>query len=212
MKIAFDFDGTLVSCKQKQMNCLRYNLSRCNIDADLDRIWDEKKTGSNTYDSLIKCGVDPIVSMTVCMNWQECIEEPFWGKFDSLFSGALNVLSKFQKQGVLLFLITARNRPEWVGPQLIRLGISEFFQEVRIVSPSATTLEKAAALAELGIDFYFGDSELDFLAAQKSNVKFIGLSSGQRSREFLLSKGVKTILSNLSEIDFFRTTTTKHEY
>jgi len=201
MKIAFDFDGTLVSCKQKQMNCLRYALSLYKIQVDLNHIWRLKQSGANTYDSLLNCGIDPIASKHVCLKWQASIEDPFWAKFDNLFGGVYDLLSGYYKQGIWLYLITARSRPEWVAPQLLRLGISEFFHKIQIVSPLSATKDKAEFLTEHEIEYYFGDSELDFWAAEKANVKFIGLSSGQRSKEFLVSKGIRHIFSNLSEFE-----------
>lgn len=60
------------------------------------------------------------------------------------------------------------------------------------------------AMKELGADFdntvYIGDSEVDFATAKNSNLQFIGVSWGFRTRELLESLGAEHIIDKPSQI------------
>jgi len=54
-KIALDLDGTLVTCRQRQMSCLFYLLNRFYLaqGVDLDLVWQLKSAGRSTKQALL---------------------------------------------------------------------------------------------------------------------------------------------------------------
>jgi phosphoglycolate phosphatase-like HAD superfamily hydrolase len=52
-------------------------------------------------------------------------------------------------------------------------------------------------LNEVSPIFFIGDSETDFNASVLANVEFLGVSTGQRSKEYLVSIGVNEIADSL---------------
>jgi phosphoglycolate phosphatase-like HAD superfamily hydrolase len=83
------------------------------------------------------------------------------------------------------------------------LNSVELFQEIICVPPTSKIEKKAYFLRELQIDLFIGDTEADFESAQLANVQFCGVSTGQRSKEYLDSIGVANIDGNVMDLIHF---------
>jgi phosphoglycolate phosphatase-like HAD superfamily hydrolase len=198
--LAFDLDGTIITCEPRQSAVLRAALARCRIKGiDLEEVWSAKRNGSSTVDALIFLGLDKTTAQEVGLVWGSMIENPAWLAFDSCFSDSLLVLDAVRRQGFRTLLLTARQQPHWLRQQLIRLGIMEHFDTVEVVKPSAATAEKTQLLQSMNPLAFFGDTESDWLAAKKAEITFYALDRGQRSQEFLESLGNIHIFINLAD-------------
>ena len=200
MTVAFDLDGTLITCEPRQTSVLRAAGFALGYSVDLELVWGFKRDGLSTKDALCRCGLEQLAAARLNTFWQSIVEDPFWLELDNLFFDVQNVLLQSQAAGVRLVLITARSRPEWVTPQLQRLGLVPFFSAVECVSPRNATLEKAASLKRFGAEAYIGDTESDAGAANAAGVRFYGVTCGQRSAKRLRSAGVENIIEDYSEL------------
>jgi phosphoglycolate phosphatase-like HAD superfamily hydrolase len=200
MKWALDFDGTLVTCREKQMACLLHLLNRFECKANLGIVWNLKRAGATTQEALEKNGIEYSMAEKISRIWQINIEEPFWSIFDRPILGVQNALQKLTDMYSKPLLVTARNRAEWVKPKLQALGMIEMFDHICVVPTKEASRWKAEFLFEQHVDIYIGDSESDLKAAQDAEIEFIAVSTGQRSEEFLASCGAIRILRNLDEL------------
>lgn len=201
--IAFDFDGTLVNCKVRQVEVLRSVLRKkefFQVTVDFDEWWDLKREGLNTYDALIKIGVKQPIAKAITTNWIELIEEPQWLDLDGLKPDVLPFLQSLKKNKNRLYLISARKSRFNFLNQLKKLSLLPFFDEIYIVDPLNVIEKKTEVLLTIKPSFFFGDSESDYKAALSSNTNFIGVSSGQRSPDFLTKQGVTVTRCNFTDL------------
>ncbi len=200
MLIGIDLDGTLITCKNRQTIVLNAVLKQhrvTSIDASL--VWEMKREGNTTYDALIAQRVSPEICNKICSEWTRLIEEPQWLEFDRLFSDVLQALQKLKSNNRnALILISARKFPHWAKPQIRKLGLDIFFDEVQFVSHCSISAKKAEILKEKQCFAFFGDSESDLEAARISGVDFFAVSTGQRSRDYLISVGSKNVYNSFS--------------
>lgn len=193
MTLAFDLDGTLITCEPRQTTLLRAVLAAHRCQTDVARVWDMKRNGATTKQALEACGLSSAAAQAVVRCWQGSIEEPIWLGLDTLQPRAREALEQCRTMGFRLCLVTARSRPEWLSVQLRHLGIFEMFQHLACVSPDRVTAEKADVLNREHCDWFIGDSETDARASQASGVRFLGVECGQRARAFLQKAGVSQI-------------------
>jgi phosphoglycolate phosphatase-like HAD superfamily hydrolase len=199
MNIAVDLDGTLITCEAKQLGCLRSALRRCGQTADLEGVWRAKRGGLTTRQSLLQAGLTEWNADAVTSIWVESVEKPFWLSFDRAFPDVNDALITLSLSGTKPTLLTARNRPEWLIPQLRALGLAPYLANVVVVPPQTASKSKAVALAEAQADVFIGDSESDLQASLTAGVLFAAVSSGQRSKEYLLMKGALHVFSSFNE-------------
>lgn len=197
-KIAFDFDGTLVDCRRRQVALLRA-VSHCLASEQADTVWSLKREGHSTRAAMIAIGVNAHRADAIAAAWERFIETPFWLAFDAVLPGVRTELSRLRADGASLFLITARTNSHWLRQQLFQLGLQEFFEEVCVVSPRHAAAQKSEHLRRLRTQLFVGDSETDAQAAQIAGVRFIGVGWGQRSPAFLRQCNVADCADTLSE-------------
>jgi phosphoglycolate phosphatase-like HAD superfamily hydrolase len=201
--IAFDFDGTLVDCKVRQVEVLRSIIRRLefgSLTVNFDEWWNLKRNGLNTCDALVRMGVKPPIAETITKYWIELIEEPQWLDLDIPFKDTLSFLKYLKENENKLYLITARKSDYCLLNQLKKLNLQTYFNQYVTVSPFDSMKEKGEVLRMIRPSFFVGDSETDYYAALSSGTNFIGLSSGQRSPEFLKRKGIDGIINNLLDL------------
>lgn len=198
MTIAFDFDGTLVDCKVRQVEVLRSVIRRKefgSINIHFDEWWNLKRNGLNTCNALLGMGITRPIAEAITNYWTELVEEPQWLDLDVPFAETLPFLELLKKNKNKLYLITARKSSHLLLNQLKKLNLQSYFSKYFIVNPFDSTTEKNKVLQMIRPSLFFGDSETDHSASASTITKFIGISSGQRSPEFLKSVGVETIFS-----------------
>jgi len=198
---AFDFDGTLVNCEIRQKEVLRSILKRKEIDFndfDYDEWWKYKTNGLNTFDSLIKMNIIPEQADYINKNWIDIVEKPEWLDLDKLHDYVIPLFIKLQYLNKSIFIITARKSEDFFLNQIRKLNLDKYITQYFVVNPQNSIEQKAEKLHQLKASFYLGDTEKDFYAAQKAGINFIAISGGQRSEKFLLSRGIKTVIDDIS--------------
>ncbi|QEQ01514.1 HAD family hydrolase [Thermosynechococcus sp. CL-1] len=204
--IAIDLDGTIIDCYPRQAAVTEYIFNELEINnIDFQVIWEHKRSGLSTVEVLKSYfpEINPKIIKSFTLRWLELIEEPYWITFDQLFPWSQSILETLNSIGFNLVLLTARQRPENVFDFLTNHGIHNLFSQVHIVSPQKATEQKADLLLQVNPLCHCGDTETDALAAEKANVRFIGVSCGQRSKYFLERYTSVVILDNISELPKF---------
>jgi phosphoglycolate phosphatase-like HAD superfamily hydrolase len=202
MRIALDFDGTIVGCEARQMSVLSAVSTRMGIRVDLRSVWKHKRDGLNTRDSLISTGIPSDQSAMLQSAWVAEIESPGWLSLDQLLPGVRDVLCAWSISGHHLTLLSARSRSEWLACQVRNLGIRGYFDNVVCVDPLRAVEQKTKALKGLHADHFVGDTESDYESASAASVEFTAVSSGQRSRDYLKAKGCTSIVDTVASENF----------
>jgi len=198
--IAFDFDGTIVDCKIRQVEVLRSILRKKDINLiqfDYDSWWDLKLNGSSTYNALIKMNVPDDIAEKISKYWISTIENVEWLDFDKLSIGCLQLFEYLHNEGFSISVITARRCVHNLLNQIKKLSIERYISQTFIVNPFKSIKEKQEILDTLKPFAFIGDSENDFLSAKNSGVRFIAIATGQRSKKFLLDKGVDIVIDKI---------------
>ncbi|URR35475.1 HAD hydrolase-like protein [Thermosynechococcus sp. HN-54] len=201
--ITIDLDGTIVDCYPRQAAVTEYILKELGIgNIEFQLIWKHKRSGLSTVAALNSYFPEVNSKIINCfvIRWLELIEQPCWIKLDRLFPWSRSSLETLKSMNFSLVLLTARQRPENVLTFLKINEIDHLFSWLHIVSPQNAAEEKASLLLQVKPLYHCGDSETDALAAEKANVRFIGVSCGQRSREFLEQYDSLTILDDIRRL------------
>jgi len=200
MNIVLDFDGTIVGCEARQMSVLSAVLLRHGLRVDLKSVWNFKRSGLNTRDSLVLAGFSFDQSTEIQSAWADEVEGLGWLQLDQLLPDVRDVLGEWVKSGHRLTLLSARTRGEWLACQVKNLGIMEYFNSIVCVEPSQADTRKATALREAAATFFVGDTESDWRAATLAEVGFFAVCTGQRSEAFLRSQTNATIAQKLGQL------------
>ena len=203
--VAFDFDGTLVNCKIRQVEVLQSILRRKEInirDFNINKWWKYKRNGLNTFDALVKMQINTKTAEYISNCWISNIENPEWLDLDSLFDCVIPMLNRLKELDKNVYIITARKSEHFFLNQIRKLCVDQYIKKYFVVTPFNSIEQKREILNQLKPSLYFGDSENDFYSAQKSGVKFIAVSTGQRSKQFLKMCGVDFIIDDISELSF----------
>lgn len=199
MNIAFDLDGTLISCAQRHSAVLQSICNALSLDCDTQKIWEYKRNGSSTEAALVKMGMTATLARQIAGKWKRIIEEPYWLSMDSLLVGGKESLKKLKEQCHHLYLLTARDREDLLMLQLAQLGIRDLFEQIHVVRPERAREQKAARLKAMAAQIFIGDTESDFQAAGMAEVVFYAVSTGQRSQPYLQTQGITNIFSTLQD-------------
>lgn len=204
MIVALDLDGTLITAQPRQMCLLKAVAAGYGVHLDTQHIWNQKSAGATNRQALLASGVAADKAEAICRGWLRDIESAYWLTLDTPFMGALEALAALRLREFELVLVTARQNEYLMRQQIDRLGIFRLFDQVHCVSPARTVWEKSNILNALKPQAFFGDTETDFQAARTAGIPFYGLSTGQRSRDFLLAEGVEHVADSLhSSIEHF---------
>lgn len=185
MKLGFDLDGTIISCKEKHIFCLKYALSvlGCDKKIDFESYWSEKLAGKNNYHALINQKLDARLIEQICREWVKHIESNEALRHDLIYPNALDVLEKLSNKHSL-YLISARKNKNNAEAQFNEMGLERFFQDWAFVEHDNVVANKANAMEIFEVQNYIGDAETDFLACDLVKVDFIATSFGMRQRGF----------------------------
>ena len=184
--MVFDLDGTLISCRPKQMAALRAvsGISGNNIS----NVWQLKRDGLSTRDALLNIGVSAENADEIALRWVRVIETPYFLSFDNLLSGAAESLKLCRTRGFRTVILTARHSYRSVILQSNALRLNSMSDEILVVDPQDGVKRKAEELLRINACILIGDSEVDAQAASTAGVAFHAVSSGQRSFTFLQRK------------------------
>jgi phosphoglycolate phosphatase-like HAD superfamily hydrolase len=200
--IALDLDGTLLDCRERQ-SLLAASLCRAvGFELNVEQFWHAKREGATTALALRGQGADKCFAERLTRLWVGQIEGDAWLRIDRVLAGAISAMHDARKRGFNLHLVTARSREHALRHQLRWLSLEQFFEDVEVVSPQAASQHKARYLSAVRPVAYIGDSESDASAANAAQIRFIAVSSGQRSAEYLqthTNPSTQPIKSNLHD-------------
>ncbi len=200
MKIGIDFDGTIVDSKNKQMQLLNMICNAYEIKLDLDAFWEKKRTGLSNTKILESINVQKKDIQEISKHWINQVESQYWSKFDTIFSDSKSFLTHLKNNGHTIHLITARQNTINLEQQLKYLGLNFFLDSYHVVHHPQVDFKKSQIILDQQIELFIGDTETDYTASKLSNIIFLGVSTGIRSKEFMLDYGINTIYPNLSSL------------
>lgn len=203
MTFVFDLDGTLISCKARQVSVLRAiinaQLGR-DTKFEYDQWWELKRNGFSTSRALVSMGFNEELSERLAKLWVENIENFEWSYLDMPFDDSIEILSLIKELGHRSYILTARRNRLTLDQQVWRFSFDRYIDKLFMVDPSNAASSKAVILKEIGPRFYVGDTESDLQSSKISETPFIGLNRGQRSQLFLKERSAGKICNNLLEI------------
>jgi phosphoglycolate phosphatase-like HAD superfamily hydrolase len=182
--IVFDLDGTLISCRPRQVTALRAVSGLSSLY--LSKIWRAKRDGLTTRDALIQVSISVKQADELTRAWARVIETHYFLSYDHVLPGAADALRLCRTFGFHIVILTARRSKRSAMLQLKTMRLDGMVDEILIVDPRNAAAQKAAELRQLSPSALIGDSEVDAAAAASAGVPFFPVSSGQRSRDFLL--------------------------
>lgn len=198
--VAVDLDGTIVTCRERQMAALRDVTSTMRLVVESpDRVWERKRKGATTAEALIAEGMNGAIAAEAAERWRAQVEHDDLLKIDRVLPGAAPALEMLVCQGWRVAIVTARQRPAAAKRQLTRLGIAELVQETHVVAPSDVVNAKARVLETRKAVGFVGDTEADAAAAALAGVDFVGVGTGQRDPGWLAERVSGPICENLQE-------------
>jgi phosphoglycolate phosphatase-like HAD superfamily hydrolase len=203
--LAFDLDGTIITCENRQMAVLRAALSSYQVRfVDLTAAWEAKRKGASTIEALVDLGLNRSMAEKVGRAWKSMIEDLTWLTLDTCYVDSRSTLDYVRDKGFQTILLTARCQPHWVKLQLTQLDLFTRFDAIEVVCPFRSHERKAQILGRIKPEAFFGDTESDFRSAQLADVPFYAVARGQRSVSFLESSGISHVWGSLSEaLTFF---------
>ncbi len=201
--IVFDFDGTLITCENKQKFVLFSIIKDYghNVEEIIDNWWNLKRGGLNTREALIESGL--INADIISREWANRIENFIWCYLDKPFPDSVPVLSYLRNCLLRIIILTARKSAIQVYQAVSRFGFDNFTDDIIVVDPTESVKMKKRQLKMIRPVMFVGDTESDYFASVGLDMKFVALSRGQRNPEFLRSQGVKNIKRDLQFLTSF---------
>jgi phosphoglycolate phosphatase-like HAD superfamily hydrolase len=198
--VAFDLDGTLLTCEPRQSAVLRAALRRAReFSIDPSAVWRRKREGASTQAALVAEGLLHSMAENICGSWLEMIEGSVWLSLDQPFPGVRDALANIKSLGCRLVLLSGRRQPHLAAVELQALRLRSFFDEFLAVHPANASAAKAEHLRRLRPLVFFGDTESDARAAASAGTPMLAVASGQRSEDFLRRSGVGAIYPGVPE-------------
>jgi phosphoglycolate phosphatase-like HAD superfamily hydrolase len=209
LNIAFDLDGTLIGCENKQKYVLYSILNSLDsvnsiTQEKLNYWWGLKRNGYTTELALTEMRFSD--AKLVANKWIESIENYSWSYLDKPFKDSLSTFEYLKENyKINIIILTARTNTYLARQSINYFGFTKYISELVVVNPGKVIMEKERHLKIIKPLIYVGDSETDYAAATNSNIKFVGLTRGQRSKDFLKKLGdiqIEEDLKFLRDDDF----------
>ncbi|MBR5964574.1 MAG: ATP-grasp domain-containing protein [Treponema sp.] len=189
-RIAFDLDGTLLDSRKRHEIVMSDVLKKHGLDLDSSGLVTFKSDGHNNIDWLLSKGISEDNAKKINKEWISLIENAEYLQADFLYPNVREVLNNLSKENDL-FLVTARNNKENARKQIKRLGIAQYFSSISVVDTcSETSALKAVELTKFNTEYFIGDTESDYKAAQIADCDFYAVGYGFRSKKFLANKNI----------------------
>lgn len=183
-RIALDLDGTLLDSRLRHSVLMHDILLSKGLSIDTADLVDYKSNGKSNLDWLIDKHISNDEANAIQKEWISKIEDEKYLQLDKLYPDALKILERLSYDNSL-FLLTARMNKEGAMEQIMRLGISPFFEEIIVVPTGDDAIDfKARMLTDKGINLMIGDSEIDYKASKRAKCKFQAKVGGFRSKSF----------------------------
>lgn len=199
MRIGLDLDGTLISCRERQMTLLGLLAKACRLVLDVPACWALKREGLSNRAALVRLGARAEQAERVASLWEQGIEDFHWLRHDQLLPGVPERLRQWREAGHSLHLISARRNPVSAAMQLLYLGLDDF-ASVDFVDPFQAN-GKRQVLERVCPEVYIGDTERDYICARETGVLPLLLCSGLRSRAYLEQTCASCVVDGLAQIE-----------
>lgn len=197
IRIGLDFDGTVVSCRERHVFVLRTLARAFGVGVDHDAVWALKRAGLSTRAALDRLG-GGAVTHDMVHAWAAQIESLQWLGFDRpLLKGDL--VARLRRSDCTLHLVTARRNAAHLHMQLNSLAMVDWWDSVDVVGAENAAVAKAAALRHRQCDLYIGDTEVDLAATNQMGASFVAVASGMRTKEFLRGVGAYEVADDVNE-------------
>lgn len=191
--LILDLDGPLLDGMQRHYSCYRNILDEYGFrPIPVEQYWEMKRNRVDRRALLELSGARTLYNEFLNA-WMDRIESREYLELDRLQNGVVDILSRWKRQGLRLFLDTMRNRPDNLSWQLDKLELLQFFEDVVVVGSQEDRTSKASKIRPrlTGIDVngvvWVGDTEADVVAARELGVRMCALTCGLRTREYLVS-------------------------
>jgi phosphoglycolate phosphatase-like HAD superfamily hydrolase len=190
--VAIDLDGTVLDCRERQVA-----LAAALVPSlDCDRFWADKREGATTCAAFERQGVP--AAAEVAARWAAAVEDDEWLARDAPLPGAVEALRLLRARPARLVVITARRRFDAVSRQLTQLGLRSAVDAFEVVDPRAPKAGKTPLLRSHAATVMIGDTESDAAAAAAAGIRFLAVSSGQRSARYLAACGAAEVHDDLT--------------
>lgn len=205
MKLIFDFDGTLADISRRHYAVYKTVVSLFGGTPMSQATYWKQKRENTPWPKLIS---DSQLSLNnekrFLKKFTELIEQPRMLALDELFSDTIETLESLSAHHDLI-LVSLRRKHVNLTSQLNTLNITHYFAYV--LSGHSETKEgvlqkKAEVIRQQGLTdaaFLLGDTEADISAAKQLNIPAIALTTGIRSKSYLLTLDAAYIASSLTE-------------
>ncbi len=204
--IFFDLDGTLIDSKVGMTGSIQYALEKLGkvVPKTDDLIWCIGAPLREIFIKLLKSN-DAIIEEAVIF-YREYFKEK--GKFENeTYPGMPEVLSKLNKYGFNLFVVTAK--PYVFAIEMVTdLGLLKFFRAVYGSELSGNLMDKVNLIAYVlqnekisAINtIMVGDRKYDIIGAKKNRVLSVGVTYGYGTKEELTKSKTDFIVDSPEDI------------
>ncbi|HEY6397763.1 MAG TPA: HAD family hydrolase, partial [Solirubrobacteraceae bacterium] len=188
--IALDLDGTLIDARDRQVGVASEVLADLTgLELNQMRFWRAKRGGATTRQALEQLGHPRPIAIEVAQRWRERIESDEWLRRDRALSGTPRALAGLRAAGVAVAVLTGRRSAEGARLSLRSAGLEDRIDHLFVVNPVGVVVGKARALRRCQAAVFIGDTESDGAAAQRAEVPFTAVATGQRSPSHLRAQG-----------------------
>lgn len=204
--IAFvDLDGTIIDSFYRHYILLNNILVKYKLEKNFfyDDYYVKKRNGLNNLKYLTEIlSISKEFADKIQKDWIEEIESKEMLSLDKLYQDSICFLKFLKEKGYKIIFLTARNNKELTERQLKKLGLFEYANKIIVVEPKNGIQNKSVVInAEANYNsIVVGDTEIDYLSAEKCKMKSYILNRGFRSKEFLNNIGVNKNYVNLYEV------------
>lgn len=183
--IFLDFDGTLIDSRERLYTLFQELAPQSKLS--FDEYWDIKRTRVDQQKLLRKNFLyteDQIANFKE--QWRSKVEEAQRLMQDKPLAGVSEFLTRLNREGYHLHLVTARKNAELVEMQLKRFDWRQYFNHV-LVSCQSESKENLVrrTVCFTPDDIFVGDTGEDVQTAKALGIKSIAVTSGILSAEVL---------------------------
>jgi phosphoglycolate phosphatase len=191
-RIFLDLDGPLLDGRERHYHCYQRIMERYGFKPiGLDEYWENKRARINRRDLLSMSGAEAIYD-DFLKAWLRLIESPEMLALDEVQEGGVDCLREWKGRRIELILVTMRKNKQTLDAQLKSTGLHKFLDAVLICHYADGGQAKANAVrSRFKIktlkedDYWIGDTEVDWEAANSLGCKIILVANGLRSEKFL---------------------------
>ncbi len=208
--IIFDFDGVLLDVSQRHWQVYAEVTEQFGgKPLGKDSYWMLKRQNTPWVEILAKSMISAEKTKNFLNVFVANIEQPENLAKDSLFPGASKALDTLNKT-YSLHLLSLRRSDDGLKQQLKRLGIIDKFHMVLSGHTEVEGYKKKIELFKRVPNYtqavVVGDTEADILAAKQCKLTVVAVSSGIRSRDFLVRLEPDVILNSVTELSEYLST------